>query len=292
MKKEVIMDRLSITISGLCLVVVKAKRQEKTADSIQVLIPDAPGHRPRLTFRRSSRSFQDEAPLERCFGPAGEDLLSLPLYKTRGRFSIDRNPFPEFALSWAPEAANRPVPDDVLDWLIDADDLGLSPESLDGMTCRIKLPPGQIRAKNLIQVNRPVLWKYPKAEIKAESGRQPKKRRHAMADDIVIRTRGESPMSFLWRHHGGATKRIDFVPPVDAPLELCISNDDVEDNTFGLMPSNPQEHIEDLARAVGQPPEDLDLPVEADEQRTNGWICPQVVLFDAKGKYDSDYEDI
>ncbi|HEX9731872.1 MAG TPA: hypothetical protein VGG06_07755 [Thermoanaerobaculia bacterium] len=278
------LERLSITISGLCLVVVKENRLATAADTVQVLIPDAPDHRPRLTFRRSNRTEQSDAPMERFFGPAGENLVSLPLYKTRARFDLKGNASPEFTMSWAPEKKiERPVPDDALDWLIDADDVELRPRNLCGVTCSILLPPGQIRARNMIRVKRTVVWKYPKNGAK---------RRHAMADDIVIETLCESPMSFLWRHHGGETKWIDFVPPVYEPLELCISNDDVVDRSYGVKPTNPHEHIEDLAKAVGQPPEELDLPVEADEQQTNGWICPQVVLFDAEGEYDSDYGDI
>lgn len=137
------LERLSITISGLCLVVVKENRLATAADTVQVLIPDAPDHRPRLTFRRSNRTEQSDAPMERFFGPAGENLVSLPLYKTRARFDLKGNASPEFTMSWAPEKKiERPVPDDALDWLIDADDVELRPRNLCGVTCSILLPPG------------------------------------------------------------------------------------------------------------------------------------------------------
>lgn len=280
--------QLLITISGLCLMVVEGNRRDEHVDSVRVLVPDATDHRSRLTFRRTDRDRQDPEDLERFFGPDGEDLLSLPLHGVRGHFWVEGNANTKFFLNWAPKETNRPVPDEVADWLIDAEDLELRPRNFDKITSWIELPPGRVSSKNIIRLERPVLWKYPKDEEQAlAAGREPEKRRHAMADDAVLETRVTSPISFVWRRNGEDEKRIDFKAPVDRPLELCISNDDFLDTRYGIEPENPHEDLRNVAEALGQPREELDIPIEADEQRTNGWYCPLIACFDSQGVFPS-----
>lgn len=259
------MFELEITISGLCLVIVQGERGRSPAVGARVLIPYVEDHRPQLVFQRPDQRLPTDVKVHRYFGSSGQDLFSYSLKDFEGSIEA-RTSQSGLDMNWAKD--NRPVPIAAMDWLIDAKDVELHPRNCCGITCSIGLPPGRICSKNIVldyDDGKVSLWKY------AHSNRI-----HALADDILIRTEVESKYVTLKK---SGQELFHFAPRLSPKLELCIANDDVVASAYGAPSDNPHQELQHIAKAVGQD-SPLDVPTKADDLRTDGFTCPQIVLFD------------
>lgn len=273
-----------LTISGLCVIVLQSKDDyPKKPAGIEVLCPDAHGHRARLTYDPEQAITEIEPALH--IDSRGARFASLDLTDIRQPLNLDfgASPPTEFLLDWGD--ISKEVPEQVaqekwMSWVPSDQDLGLKgirvekdPNKLPtGAAARLILNPGSVEARSTVknkgtreETERYIKWKFPAVNIK-----------RAVANEVVYRVQGVQHV-IVWWGRGGQNEKI-FMSH-NGTRRMAISNDlAVVSNTY----NDPQDKLDHLTHleVLALDNKKVQAPEISKDDRTGRPICNQIFFVD------------
>jgi hypothetical protein len=272
---------LELTISGLVVLAVKSSESRPaTSTQVDVICPDAHGHRPRLSF--------NPLDLHRAVGilpdldidATGERIAALDLRSRSLAFTIgtEGNQYETCTMQWRSEEAETPSSkkeEVLMDWLPRLASLGFDGFVMPsagrlpaGASARITLPPGDIECANVLKnpdTKRYFRYVFPAA---------PSSLTRAVANDIVFRAYGLE--SLVVKDNEGRDVLSTTALERGDVLRICISNDlDVVGRSYGS--NDPDlDHLKHLSALValhGGQPFKAPKPIDDEGGRTGDPIC-------------------
>jgi len=281
-----------LTISGLCVVVLKADDDRPTHPSAVDLLlvrgvsPDGAVHKPRLSFW-PSQDVTHNNPFTRRLevNPRGRKHASIDIEGRVVRIE-HKGGGEDFQISWAQDPEMEVPPDvpgaeELFDWVPHSRDLGLLGIHLPqnetdlptGSAARLILPPGDLLAQEVVREGgEPVRWKFP------ATGKE-----RAIANQILYRAKGVRRVSCRFDSPaqtaaGEAPQELTFLGGENVPVEIGVTNDvgELSPNYNGFQQTIV--HLESLngisTKGTVQPPSAVLGP--AGGGRTARPICNQV----------------
>jgi hypothetical protein len=259
-----------LTISGLCVIVLKSKddKPENPAE-VEVLCPDAHGHKPRLSYRPEGVITEVEPDL--FIDPQGGRIASLDLTGKVLSLDLGTNPHTKFSLDWGTGTGKVPPEEKWMRWVPSDQDLGLKgirlakPGTLPkGASARLALQPGNIEARAVVRTSDTkdyILWNFPAKNFE-----------RALANEVVYSARGVQHVKVLWGTESLFVSRT-------GTLEMAISND------LAIVPKNYNEGVKKLehlshVEVLAEPPAKVNIPIIVEVERTGRPICNQLIFVD------------
>jgi hypothetical protein len=268
---------IELTISGLCVIVFKSKQDRPPQpEAVEILCVDAPGHRPRLSyFPDWVEAFESKSSPELVVDPRGGKLATLDLHGRVVTLQFGKRYRANCSVTWGTETQVPPKPaaEAWMNWVPAAQELGIQairlgkPDELPrGASARLLLPPGDLKARSVIQDPQGqhyLVWKFPA---------QPGVKR-AVANDVVYRATGITNASFSW-----GAQQLSFDRD-DATLQLALSADMVKVPSDYNAGTKELGHLASLYR-LAVPRVKVQVPKLSGYQRTGHPICNSVHFVD------------
>jgi|GEM_PF-4329967 len=167
--------KVILTISGLSVLACQSRNPRPTTpDAVDVIIPDAHRHRPRLTYCPEDFAQPDKRlKPEMVVGTSGQRLACLDLSFWPLLAMTVGADAGEFSMTWGdPKQPTPTYPDDErwMNWVPTLQELGFDPFPMplglpNGASARLTLPKGQIYSRNVVldKERNYVQWKFPSA---------------------------------------------------------------------------------------------------------------------------------
>lgn len=266
---------LELTISGLCVMVMKTTGQAKPKHptDIDIIIPQACHHASRLSYLPTTTKHSRDVKPNLLIDQTAGKVASLDINQLALEMSFKTNPHTEFDVHWGSggEMPSSPWEEGWLDWLPRLEELGFDPFAVGpvgtlpkGASARLTLPFGKLAARQIIKkpdTNRYLRWDFPASSV-----------RKALANEIVLTVNGADDMRIL--NSDGATLLRSTLGGI-RPLRMCITNDlELVPYNYGSSPAD-LEHLEHIGSIAGGT---FQKPKEVNDDRTGRPICMSVVL--------------
>lgn len=284
-----------LTISGLCLIVVKAREGRwENPDEVEVLCVGAhrdhdhehghhhqaqPVHRPRLSYLPEFAVATVEPDL--FVDPAGVRIASLDLEGKDVVLETQGSSHTEFSLQWGPTESVEPPEEGWMNWVPTLEDLGFDPFDLGdgnglppGAATRFILPKGELASRNVVRdvsSKNFIQWEF----MRREGSRETRTLR-ALANEVVYKAGGISSVSVRWGE-GSVHSSIS-----EGTLRMTLSNDLA---TVPLNYAQGTPNLEHLRHLQGfdSRRSRFVAPRIVDERRTGHPICNQVMFLKTVG---------
>lgn len=277
-----------LTISGLCLIVVKAQKDRReNPDAVEVLCVGAhhdhehehhhappPQHRPRLSYLPEFAIATVEPDL--FVDPAGVRIASLDLGGKDVVLETAGSSHTEFSLKWGPTETAEPPEEGWMNWVPMLEDLGFAPFDLGdgtglphGTATRFVLPKGELASRNVIRdvdSNRFIQWEFPAIERSTGS-----RTARALANEVVYTARRISSVSISWGKDS-VTSSIS-----EGTLRMTLSNDLATVSREYSRGIRALEHLKHLQGLDGRTSGFIAPRIAEEVQRTGHPICNQVL---------------
>lgn len=258
-----------LTISGLCVIVLKSKiDRPPTPSAVDILCVAAYGHRPRLSYFPEYVDLEWDSEPELRLDPKGTRIASLDVSNLDLKLALKNNPATAFDLNWGDKAKNQPptsAEESWMQWVPSVPDLDLAAIRIAGMSygigARLSLPFGKIYARNVVkdEANNYALWEFPSVN-------------RALANEVVYSAPNVDSLTITWDTH-----QLTYARNKD--LLMCLSNDmDTvpSDYSAGTTELHHMAHLQNLA----EPPKSVKVPKLHTAKKTGRPICNQVYFVD------------
>jgi hypothetical protein len=269
-----------LTISGLCLIVVKATDKRPThPDSVDIICPRDDMHRPRLSFSPDYfRPPNDSAAL--AVDTMGTRIASIDLWDTFLKLEV--SPYQErFTMAWADETP-EPGAEQWMNWVPTLKELGLDDLELgeDGeipeyASTRLTLPKGEIFCRDIVKdpdTNEYLIWQFVGAS-------------RSIANQVIYRASGIEDV--VLRNEDGNIVMNNIPRRDDDVVRMSFCNDLAEVTRDYYDEVTTLRHLAHLEPLTGG---SFQLPrLVASGRRTESPICNQTICvngYDGDGKRD------
>jgi hypothetical protein len=279
-----------LTISGLCVVVLKSHDNEKMPihpETVDVVCPKDGMHRARLCYSPNLIRARYAEP-EMTVDTTGQRIASLDLADTFLELAFSSSPYENFTVGWGSDDVVKPPVTEWFNWAPTLTDLGFDgftigdPGDLpEGANTRLTLPKGELFCRNIVRdpvTNKLLIWQFPAADDK----------KRVVANEIVFRASGVIGVLFKNSDReivlSGNPQNEDEVVRVSFCNDLSI----VAQSYYNAVDSLKHlSHLDALA-AVTNPPFKPPTLVPDLGQRTDSPICNITIHVDG---YDGRGQD-
>ena len=263
-----------LTISGLCVIVLKAKEAKpEHPTAVDIIIPQACHHAGRLTYLPSPVKHVRKVQPKLVIDEAAGRIASLDINQAALQLTFGTNPNTKFDVHWGAygQTPSAPWEETCLEWLPRLEELGFEPFRVGppgtlptGASARLTLPPGKLATRQIIKnpdTNQYLRWKFPAVNV-----------RKALANEIIYTVDGADNMNIV--DSSGAQTLYSKEKGI-RPVRMCITND-LEYVPYNYGGSSAAlehlRHVDSMASGTFQ------KPIEVNDERTGHPICMSVIF--------------
>src|SRR3954471_8750065 len=176
--------KFELKISGLCVIALKrqnAADKDKPVNpaAIDIIVPDAHGHKCRLSYLPADVIPDQLNPIEPelAIDHTGERIASFDMNGQALTLSFGTNQATDFNVHWGPDAQQPATPweETWLNWIPTLEDLGFgefaigTPGTLPkGASARLSLPAGALASRKVVttkDTNEFIVWDFPATKV-------------------------------------------------------------------------------------------------------------------------------